>query len=251
MLMFVCLRETYEIALLNKKAKRLRKETNNPDLRSARDLGLPPKELLKQAALRPMKLLIFSPFVLALSVYIAFVYGILYLLFTTITSVCTETYGFSQGLSGLAYLGIGIGMMLGLGIVGGSSDLLLKKLAAAKKGVIKPEYRLPPMIVAGLILPIGLFLYGWTAQYSIPWMVRIIGTGFVGVGLIGSFVSAASAYTETVSNNRTRSPARHISSMRSEFTQSQQSRQTPVLRSLFGALVPLAGPSMYEALGLG
>jgi predicted MFS family arabinose efflux permease len=188
-LMFFCLRETYEIALLNQKAKRLRKETNNLDLRSARDLGLPPKQLLKQAALRPMKLLIFSPIVLALSIYIAFVYGLLYLLFTTITSVFTEAYGFSQGLSGLAYLGIGIGMMVGLVLVGGSSDLLLKKLAAANNGVIKPEYRLPPMIAAGLILPIGLFLYGWTTQYQIQWMVPIIGTALVGVGLIGSFVS--------------------------------------------------------------
>ena len=101
-----------------------------------------------------MKLLIFSPIVLALSIYITFVYGLLYLLFATITSVFTQGYGFSQGLSGLAYLGTGTGMILGLVIVGGPSDLLLKKLAAANHGFIKPEYRLPPMIVAGLILPV-------------------------------------------------------------------------------------------------
>lgn len=187
--MFIFLRETYPIALLNKKAKRLRKETGNSKLRSAEDLGLTPAELLKVSIYRPIKLLLFSPIVLCLSVYIAFVYGLLYLLFTTITSVFTDIYHFSQGLAGLAYLGIGIGMFLGVFIVGASSDRLLKKLTAANNGVVKPEYRLPPMMVAGLILPLGLFLYGWTAEYKVHWIVPIIGMGLVGLGLIGSFVS--------------------------------------------------------------
>jgi hypothetical protein len=34
-----------------------------------------------------------------------FIYGLLYLFFTTIPSVFTQKYGFSVGLSGLAYLG--------------------------------------------------------------------------------------------------------------------------------------------------
>jgi hypothetical protein len=44
------------------------------------------------------------------------------------------------------------------------------------------------MIVASLILPVGLFLYGWSAYYQVQWMVPIIGTALVGVGLIGTFV---------------------------------------------------------------
>ncbi|KAJ5780372.1 benomyl/methotrexate resistance protein [Penicillium paradoxum] len=233
-IMFLFLRETYEITLLSQKTERLRKATNNPNLRSAQDLGLPPKELMKRAVIRPMKLLIFSPIVLALSVYIAFVYGILYLLFTTITSVFVGTYGFSQGLSGLSYLGIGIGMMIGLVLVGGSSDLLLKKLAAANNGVIKPEYRLPPMIFAGLVLPVGLFLYGWTAEYGVQWMVPIIGTAFVGVGLIGSFIPTSTYLIDAFGIHSASAIAANT-----------------VLRSLFGALIPLAGPDMYEAMGLG
>ncbi|KAJ5331705.1 benomyl/methotrexate resistance protein [Penicillium atrosanguineum] len=232
--MFLFLRETYTVALLNKKAKRLRKETGNPKLRSAEDLGLSPAELFKVSILRPIKFLLFSPIVSCLSIYIAFVYGILYLLFTTITSVFTETYGFSQGLAGLAYLGIGIGMFLGLFMVGASSDKLLKKLTASNNGVVKPEYRLPPMVIAGLILPIGLFLYGWTAQYKIHWIVPIIGTGLVGLGLIGSFIPNSTYLIDAF--------GKHSASAIAANT---------VLRSLFGALIPLAGPAMYEKLGLG
>lgn len=46
-LMFIFLQETYEITILTKKTERLRKETNNPNLRSARDLGLPPRGIVQ------------------------------------------------------------------------------------------------------------------------------------------------------------------------------------------------------------
>jgi MFS family permease len=186
--MFIFLRETYGRTLLYQKAKRLRKETGNPNLRSALDLGLTHEELFKKSIFRPVKMLIFSPIVLALSVYMSFVYGLLYLLFTTITSVFVKTYGFSQGLSGLAFLGLGIGMMIGLVMFGAASDRILKSLSAVN-GVTKPEYRLPPMIPAAIILPIGVFIYGWTTHFAVQWMVPIIGTALVGIGMIGSFVS--------------------------------------------------------------
>jgi predicted MFS family arabinose efflux permease len=135
-----------------------------------------------------MKMLIFSPIVLALSTYMAFVYGLLYLLFTTITGVFTRTYGFSQGLAGLSFLGLGVGMMLGLVMFGLASDRILKRLSAAD-GVTKPEYRLPLMIPAALLVPFGFFIYGWATKYAVQWIVPIIGTSFVGVGLLGIMVS--------------------------------------------------------------
>ena len=102
-------------------------------------------------------------------------------------------YGFSAANVGLAYLGIGVGMFLGLFLFGKSSDKLIQKLAARNNGVLEPEYRLPPMIPAALIIPAGLFLYGWTAQYQVHWIAPIIGTSFVGFGLISTFVSAGDA----------------------------------------------------------
>jgi hypothetical protein len=185
--MFTFLRETYAIAILNKKTTRLRKETGNPNLRSALDLGFDNKELLKRSILRPSKMLFLSPIVFLLTLYMSFVYGLLYLLFTTITQVFTSTYGFSQGTAGLAFLGLGCGMIFGVVSVGIASDKILKRLAA-KSGVTKPEYRLPPMIVGGCLIPIGCFLYGWSANFGVQWMVPIIGNGFVGIGLISTFV---------------------------------------------------------------
>ena len=100
-----------------------------------------------------MKLLFLSPIVLALSTYMAVVYGYLYLLFTTITEVYEGQYHFGQGTVGLTYLGIGVGSLLGVIIFGIASDKILK--AKSKNGEMKAEYRLPPMIPGSFVIPIG------------------------------------------------------------------------------------------------
>lgn len=150
---FLSLRETYPPIILERKAKKLRKETGNENLRSKLASPLSPAALFKVSIVRPMKLLIFSPIVLALSTYMAVVYGYLYLLFTTITEVYENQYHFSQGSVGLTYLGIGVGSMFGVVIFGIASDRILK--AKSKTGEMKAEYRLPPMIPGSFIIPIG------------------------------------------------------------------------------------------------
>lgn len=102
---------------------------------------------------RPAKMLVFSPIVLALSTFMAVVYGYLYLLFTTITEVFQGNYGFSAGAVGLTYLGLGVGSFMGLAIFGVASDRIVKAKSAA--GEMKPEYRLPPMIPGAWAIPIG------------------------------------------------------------------------------------------------
>jgi multidrug resistance protein len=73
--MLVFLRETYAPVLLERKAKRLRKETGNERLRSKMDHGLTPGKHIALSLIRPTKMLIFSPIVFFLSLYMAMVYG--------------------------------------------------------------------------------------------------------------------------------------------------------------------------------
>lgn len=40
---------------------------------------------------------------------------------------------------------------------------------------MKPEYRLKPLPLGAILLPAGFFLYGWTAQYKVHWIVPILG----------------------------------------------------------------------------
>lgn len=156
------MRESYPPTLLKRKTERLRKETGNSALKSKLDSGLKPAELFKLSIVRPAKLLIFSPIVLALSTFMAVVYGYLYLLFTTITHVFETRYHFSQGSVGLTYLGIGLGSFVGVFLFGIASDRIVKAKSAA--GVMKPEYRLPPMIPGSFAIPIGR-MYSFSSLY--------------------------------------------------------------------------------------
>lgn len=183
------MRESYAYVILDRKAKRLRKETGNPNLRSVLDTGRSPRDLFVFSIVRPTKMLFLSPIVFLLSLYVAVIYGYLYLLFTTMTNVFENQYGFSQGSVGLAYLGIGIGSLIGLFILGATSDRLLKYLTEKNGGVAKPEYRLPPMIVGAWFIPVALFWYGWTAEKQDAWILPILGTSFLGVGMLTAFVS--------------------------------------------------------------
>ena len=183
------MRETYAYTILERKTARRRKETGNPKLRSALDTGRVPKELFKTAIVRPSKMLIFSPIVFLLSLYMSIVYGYLYLIFTAMPSLFEGQYGFSTGSVGLAYLGIGIGSMFGLFIAGGSSDRTVQYLKKKNNGEAKPEYRLPVMVLASFFVPFGLFLFGWTAEKNYHWIVPIMGTAFLGLGMIAAFVS--------------------------------------------------------------
>jgi hypothetical protein len=72
---FVVLRETHEPTLLARKARRLRrKPLGNPHLRGKYETNMPRSAILARALTRPTKMLIQSPIVLSLSLYLALVY---------------------------------------------------------------------------------------------------------------------------------------------------------------------------------
>ena len=182
------MRETYGIVILNRKAARLLKETGDPALVSKSDSGLSPTALFKRSIIRPMKMLALSPTVLALSTFCAFVFGLTLLLITTFSLVFEQQYGFSAGVSGLSYLGLGIGMIFGLGLFSVLSDKMLKR--QAQGGFMKPEYRLPLMVYFTPIMPIGFFSgTGWSAVSKTHWIVPIIGTSLIGLGSLFVIVS--------------------------------------------------------------
>ncbi|KFZ14917.1 hypothetical protein V502_05850 [Pseudogymnoascus sp. VKM F-4520 (FW-2644)] len=236
------LQESYAPVLLARKTARLIKETGNTNLKSKLDTGLTPREVFARAIVRPMKLLILSPIVLTLSLYMGVVYGYLYLLFTTFSVVFEEQYHFSSGSVGLSFLGIGIGSLLGLVITGATSDRILKSNARKdcppgtedKDLVYKPEYRLPPLFPASLLIPVGLFIYGWTAQYQVHYIVPILGTLLIGIGNLGVFMSIQMYMVDAFTI----------------FAASALAANT-VIRCILGAVLPLAGQDMYKTLGLG
>ncbi|OCL02037.1 multidrug resistance protein [Glonium stellatum] len=224
--------ETYAPAILERKTRRLRKESGNAMLRSKLDTGLGARALFARSIIRPMKLLFLSPITFALSVFTALGYGYLYLLFTTFADVYGGQYGFSTGTIGLTFLGMGIGSLVGLAAVGLVSDRVYQKKAAGGKK--KPEYRLLPMVYFSPFMCVGLFWYGWSAQARVFWLVPIIGTSFFGFGLFATMACVGTYLVDAFTVYAASAAAANA-----------------VLRSVFGAMIPLFGQSMYTSLGIG
>jgi len=175
LVMLVFVRETFAPVILERKVKRLRKETGNDLLRSKLDVGLSPADYFKRGIVRPLKMLVYSPICIIFALYVAVIYGYLYLMFTSITEVFMKGYGFTPSNVGLVFLGLGIGSMAGLVFFSITSDRTLKKMAAKEGQGMKPEYRLWPVPIGAIMLPIGFFIYGWTVQYHTHWIVPILG----------------------------------------------------------------------------
>ncbi|RSL84394.1 hypothetical protein CEP52_016450 [Fusarium oligoseptatum] len=185
--MFVTMKESYAPVILERKTIRLRKETGNDRLRSKLDTGLTKNELLKRCIVRPAKLLIFSPICTIFAVYLAIIYGYLYLLFTSVPYVFEDAYEFSTKTVGLVYLGLGIGSFVGMGWFAFDSNKEVKKQLAVDN--FKPEARLKLLPAAAIIFPIGFFIYGWTADFKTHWMAPIIGLAIIGIGNLVCFMA--------------------------------------------------------------
>jgi hypothetical protein len=225
-------RETYHPVLLERKARRLRRDTGNDLLRSkfARNTNL--GYAMRLALIRPLKMFFFSPVVFLPCMALAVVIGYLFLLFSTMATIFQQQYGFSAGSSGLVYIGIGIGNLLGLYLFAITSDKAVKK--ATERESFRPEIRLAPVFAGGPLVCIGLIWYGWTADKKIHWILPIIGTGVFGMGVM-AFVMPVTTYLIDVWKLHAASAigANNFS------------------RSILGAVIPLVAFHLYERLGLG
>lgn len=103
----IFLKETYKHTILEKKTKALRKTTGNRNLVSKYHKDASKTTIFAEAIIRPVKLFVLSPILLAMSLYMAILYGTLYTLLTTLTVMLEEQYHFSAESAGLSFIGVG------------------------------------------------------------------------------------------------------------------------------------------------
>ena len=185
------LEETYPPIVLVEKASELRRRTLNWGIHAKQEeIEVDFRELVTKNFSRPLRLLVTEPIVLLLSIYCAFIYGLLYLFLTAYPIVFQRIHGMNGGVGGLPYFGMIFGMLLaGLYIVLGQKSYQRK--LAANNGVTVPEWRLPPAIIGGLTFTVGLFWFGWTGYTrDIHWIVPTLSGLLTGFGLLSIFLQS-------------------------------------------------------------
>lgn len=182
---------------------------------------------------RPMLILTRSFICFILSLYMALMYGIYYLMFATFPNLFSEVYHWSVGIGGLAYIGLGIGFILSAIMGAKVSDKLYSRLVAKNDGIGKPEMRIPALIFGSFFVPVGLLWYGWSAQAGIHWVMPIIGTSIYGFGLMTTFLPIQLYLVDAFVYRASAIAA------------------ASVFRSVLGFVFPLFGEQMFSALGYG
>lgn len=244
--------ETYAPYLLRHRAAVLSKKTGKVYI-SKVDVGRPHHTVTMQfkiALLRPWVLLFKEPIVLLTSIYMAIIYGTLYLCFAAFPIVFQQGRGWSPGVGGLAFVGIAVGMIFA--VVGTIMDQKrYMRAAEAAGGYAPPEARLPPTLVGSILIPVGLFWFAWTNGPDVHWIVCIIGSAVFATGLVLVFLSLLNYLVDSCKSSLDSLYALKQQLTRSDviFAASVLAANS-VLRSLFGAAFPLFTTYMYHDLGI-
>lgn len=136
-------------------------------------------------------MLLTEPIVTFTALYVACMFGTLFMFFGAFFYVFQTTYHFTLVQSGLVFLGIALGCLLGALMIGLCDRLLYRpKARLFPSHQIPPEYRLYPALIGSVILPISLFWFGWTAREGISPAVPIVAIVLFGMGNLGLFVSS-------------------------------------------------------------
>ena len=158
------LQETHHGIILVRKAEILRRRTGNWGISAPHEeISLSLKEIAEKNITRPLKMLFTEPILFLISLYNAFIYGLLYLFLTAVPLIFEGEYRFSMGVAELPYLSMLIGVFIG-GTIGILMEKRFVRKLEANGGKPIPEERLPPMMVGSIVFTIGLFWLGWSGD---------------------------------------------------------------------------------------
>lgn len=232
------LQETYAPKLLESKAHRLRKETgdNSWHVLSHQDPQQSWAEKIQVSIARPFIMLTTQPIITVIAIYIGYLNGLTYLLLSSFPSLFTSSqyYNMSIGIGGLNYIALGVGYVFGAQLTAHVNDRTYTRLKRKNNNIGRPEFRAPGMTSCAVLLPIGFFWYGWTAESHQHWILPDIGALLIATGTVSGIQSMQAYVVDAY-------PRYAASAMAAVL----------VLRSLAGFGFPLFAPSMYDTLGYG
>ncbi|EPS29594.1 hypothetical protein PDE_04544 [Penicillium oxalicum 114-2] len=189
-------------------------------------------------AVRPFIILSQSRVGVLMGLYLALLFAYISLLAATMATVFQEAYGFTESQSGLIYIAMMLGTLSGALMCRFTLDYFLVRGLPFKRMdpevPPRPENRLIPILPAMIAFPIGLFLYGWSLEERLHWIVPALATFLCGFSLSSSTTPIMN-YLVDIFGDRSASAVAAV---------------LP-LRYVGGAFLPVAAPYMYARLGYG
>ncbi|TVY56401.1 Citrinin biosynthesis cluster MFS transporter mrr1 [Lachnellula cervina] len=227
--------ETFGPILLAKRAAKLRKSTNNPNIFAPIELEKKGwKQMATVTLTRPLRMICFEFIVLATCLYLSLAYGIFYLFFEAYPIIFRGIYGQSSGVSGLMFLPIGGGSVLAV-ILFLWYDGFLRNAQKQNKAWTRKEEarRLPLACLGGPLYVVSLLWLGWTARPEIPFYVPMLAGVPFGMGFVLIFMALLNYLTDAY-----------------EIFAASAMAASSCCRSVAGAVLPFAATPMFARLGV-
>jgi DHA1 family multidrug resistance protein-like MFS transporter len=228
------LEETYQKTLLQRRAGNIRKETGNFATHHITEEEIITfDDLVRRHLLLPLKLLFREPIVFLVTIYTAFIYGILYLFLEAYPIVFAQYRMIPTAPDTLPYIGFILGVLISCGIVIFFEPRYNQKLKE-NNNISAHEQRLLPMMVGAVLFPICLFWFARTGNNpSIHWIVPTLSGLLTGAGIMTIFLQALNYRIDAYLVVAASSIAANS-----------------FLRSFFGAGFPLFATQMFNNLGV-
>ncbi|OCF30330.1 hypothetical protein I316_08034 [Kwoniella heveanensis BCC8398] len=145
---------------------------------------------------RPPRLLLTNPVAFAFAMYYAYVYAVIYVFIVNLPLLFGQppfshpplfSFSWPQATLPLAYIPIGMGFFTAVGLAARYQDKIYKYFSKRNGDKGQPEYRLILTQTGMCVMPIGLFIFGWTAHSQHHWMGPFVGQYVIGLGLVLAF----------------------------------------------------------------
>lgn len=226
--------ETHHNTLLKRRAKWLRKTTGDDTYRAISELKVKKfSQVANESLLRPFVLLS-ELIVFLMTLYMSVIYGLLYMFFFAYPVVFGEGKGWSDSKIGIMFIPIGVGVLIATAVAPLiNKDYNKRAQAYRDRGELPPaELRLIPMMLSCWFVPIGLFAFAWSSYPSVSWAGPCFSGLAAGFGFCCLYNPA---------NN-------YIVDSYQHYAASALAAKT-LVRSVWGACVPLFTIQMYHRLG--
>lgn len=150
---------------------------NNANYKSQSEISqqhLSAATIARNSLMIPWKINLLDPSVLFTSLYCGLIYAIFYSFFEVFPFVYVDIYGMNWGEMGLVFMSVLVAVLVA-GVPYLSFIHFVVNRAVREGRQLEPEVRLVPAVFASFFVPIGLFLFAWTARPEIHWIVPSIG----------------------------------------------------------------------------
>lgn len=191
------------------------------------------RKRLGASLLRPLVLMVYRPAIQVIAVIMALNFAVYCLLLSTYATLWIERYDQSETVSSLNYIALAVGTITASQAGGPLMDCIYARMKLRHGGAAVPEFRVPFLIPGVIIMPLGMFLYGWAAEKKLHWMVVDVGTA---IFVCGSFILSQGM----------------LAYLLDEFEHAASANAAArMLSNILGFVFPIFAPAMYDAMGYG